>query len=117
MDPKGGFGKGCPNQICSPVFNGKSGVSRDICALSFRERTPELEIFTSDKGMTGNQRTEDRGQKTEDRGQRTEVRGQRTGDRGQKSEVRGQGTEDRGQKSEVRGQRPEDRGQKTEGGN
>jgi len=52
--------------------NGKSGVSRDICALSFRERTPELEIFTSDKGMTEN---------PDDRGQRSEVRGQKLEDR------------------------------------
>jgi hypothetical protein len=71
MDPKGGFGKGCPNQICSPVFNGKSGVSRGICALSFRERTPELEIFASDKGMTEN--LDEMGQRSEDRRQRAEI--------------------------------------------
>jgi hypothetical protein len=44
-------------------------------------------------------------QRSEDRGQKTEVRGQRSEDRGQKTEVRGQRSEDRGQKTEVRRQK------------
>jgi len=55
------------------------------------------------------QRTENRGQRAEDRGQKTEDRGQRAEDRGQKTEDRGQRAEDRGQKTEDRGQRAEDR--------
>src|ERR1044072_3981891 len=55
------------------------------------------------------ERTEDRGQKTEDRRQRTEDRGQKTEDRRQRTEDRGQKTKDRGQKTEDRRQRTEDR--------
>ena len=60
-----------------------------------------------EKGGSGRQGTEDRGQRAGDRGQRAEDRRQKTEDRIQKTEDRGQRAEDRRQKTEDRGQRTE----------
>ncbi|CAB1452521.1 unnamed protein product [Pleuronectes platessa] len=65
---------------------------------------------TEDRG----ERREERGQRTEERGERREERGERTEDRGERREERGERREKRGERREERGERREERGQRRE---